>query len=211
MNEEHLEDLREPAQTGAEAGTAQERAPSSGGAAPEFTGPQPEDSRERDARGLFLPGNRTGRKGGRPPGSFDLVSVARKRAKKAGIDLRGELWSALLAMIEAAKLGDTNAARIVFERLAKPLDKAPTVELHLEQTLALGPTPPADGELSQYLEKLQSIAKGMGLLPGEAPPAAEATPAQLPAARAAELAPLPRPADRAHRPLALPAPRPRVD
>lgn len=137
----------------------------------------------RDGAGRFARGNPGGP--GRPKGSIDLIALARRRSKSEGYDLRQALWEALRAMIEAARKGDSNAARIVFERLCTPVDRGAAVEVNV--ATHFGPPVPAGADLLNYTRTLGKLAEELFAepAPNEAPAAAPALPEARP-----QLAPL---------------------
>lgn len=84
---------------------------------------------KRSASGQFARGNRSG---GRPKGTLDFRKVVEQKAKEKGVDLAGEVWEVLCALLVKAKGGDTRAAQIVLERLCGPV----AIEFAADETLA---------------------------------------------------------------------------
>lgn len=125
-------------------------------------------TRERDERGRLLKGHSL--RGGRPPGSIDLLRLAKKRAKREGRDVFQAVYEALLALMDAAKSGDVRAAEVLLRHLATPLEKH-SVAIQLEQNLALsqqvqaGPPVPSGADLGAYLARLTEL--GSQLLAGQ--------------------------------------------
>lgn len=74
----------------------------------------PADSRsDRDERGLFLPGNSIAKLGGRPRG-IDFRKLVQE-FRKAALD--GDLQQVYESMLDRAKAGDVQAAKLLLDRL----------------------------------------------------------------------------------------------
>ena len=72
--------------------------------------------RIRDDKGLYLEGNPGGP--GRKPGiKVDFREAVRIRAKEIGVDIRKELGTMAMLLLNKAKAGDVAAAKFVTERL----------------------------------------------------------------------------------------------
>lgn len=75
-------------------------------------------SEDRGSNGRFVKGWRGGP--GRPPG-IDFRKVVEERAAAAGVSIEEAMWDIYLAMVERAKGGDVNAAKLILERLCAPV------------------------------------------------------------------------------------------
>jgi hypothetical protein len=71
------------------------------------------DAANRDERGLFRKGHKLG---GRPRG-LDLKVLVREKSEEAGLDFPGALFEVVRALIERAKGGDPQAAKLLFDKL----------------------------------------------------------------------------------------------
>ena len=83
---------------------------------------------KRGSGGRFAKGTKAG---GRPKGTLDFRKVVEQKAKEKGVDLAGEVWEVLCALLVKAKGGDTRAAQIVLERLCGPV----AIELEEDESL----------------------------------------------------------------------------
>lgn len=151
----------------------------------------------RDSLGRFRPGNAIGKGYGRPKGSYDLLAIARRRAREEGLDLRAELWRVVLVLLRAAQEGDTTAAKLVLDRLAGPVEKG--TELSVSVSQITGPVPPPVGDLPAYARELARLAEKFS-----APQVAKPEPACDPWAE--QLAEAPAAPVEAERPAAEPIP-----
>lgn len=108
--------------------------------------------RNRDARGLFLPGNSCGRV--TRPRRVDLVQAAVEWAERNGTSLRHELGETIGRLFADAKAGNTHAARVLLDKLGSDdsLAAAFSVEfsdterrVRLQAILSAAATRPAEG------------------------------------------------------------------
>lgn len=86
--------------------------------APSPNGP----NRDRDDRGRFLPGNRGG------PGNPHGGRVARLRSALLGAVSEADVHEVIAALVERAKAGDVQAARLVLERVLGPSEALDLLE-----------------------------------------------------------------------------------
>ena len=97
-------------------------------------GNEAEESRERDEKGWFLPGNQVGLGYGRPKGSkVDFMTVCRAKAKEAGLELEDMVWAVGKAMFKAAMEGDAACAKIILDRACGAVEKMPAVAVQINQ------------------------------------------------------------------------------
>lgn len=116
-------------------------------------------SGDRDAKGLFLPGHAV-KSPGRPPGSLDLMAVARKKAREHGVDLEEMLWQVVAGMQVAAMGGDSKAAALLLDRFCGVLEKAAGVEVNINNgTVNNGPPEPTTRELGAYITRLGELGE----------------------------------------------------
>ena len=128
---------------------------------------QSDEIRRNPATGKFLPGTKPGP--GRPHGSINIFRACKIRARREGMDLRDMVWDAAKGLYEAAMSGDAAAAKVLFDRLGGPVEKAPEVNVNVATAIQTGPPAPAEPrELGSYLAKLNEIAAQQGLMGGEA-------------------------------------------
>lgn len=112
---------------------------------------------QRSENGRFLPGHTLGI-GGRPPGSLDLMKVARQKAKEHGRDLETMLWQVIEGMHAAAREGDTKAAALLLDRFCGVLAKEAGVEVNINNgTVNNGPPEPTTRELGAYFDRLAEL------------------------------------------------------
>lgn len=116
--------------------------------------------------GKFLTGTAAGP--GRPHGSINIFRACKIRARREGMDLRDMVWNAAKGLYEAAMSGDAAAAKVLFDRLGGPVEKAPEVQVNVAAAIQAGPPAPAEPrELGAYLQRLNEIAAQQGLLKAE--------------------------------------------
>lgn len=86
--------------------------PDAFGRVPPAPAPEP-----RDPRGRFVPGCTPGP--GRPKGStaIDLRAVVARASESEGFNIDQALWAVVRALCDAAQGGDTQAAKLLFDRL----------------------------------------------------------------------------------------------
>jgi len=70
---------------------------------------------DRDERGRYLPGHRNPGPG--RPRAIDLRALAEQMSEDEGLDLRAALWRVLKSLLREAERGDTQAARLVLDKL----------------------------------------------------------------------------------------------
>jgi hypothetical protein len=98
----------------------------------------------------------------------NIFQACKIRARREGLDLRDMVWQAAKGLYQAALEGDAAAAKILFDRLGGPVEKAPEVQVNVANVAASGPPPPASvGDLSTYVSKLNEVAAQQGLLKAE--------------------------------------------
>lgn len=112
---------------------------------------------QRGGDGRFLPGHTLGI-GGRPPGSLDLMAVARKKAREHGVDLEEMLWQVVVGMQVAAMGGDSKAAALLLNRFCGVLAKEAGVQVNVNAgTINNGPPEPTTRELGVYINRLHEL------------------------------------------------------
>lgn len=84
----------------------------------------------RDAGGRFLPGH-PGLPGGGRPRRRDAFSIASERAELSGLDLEGEVFEVIQALIAEAKTGDPAAARLALSYLCGEPDAKGGVSINV--------------------------------------------------------------------------------
>lgn len=115
-------------------------------------------SADRGERGRFLPGHSV-KSPGRPPGSLDLMAVARKKAREHGVDLEDMLWTVIAGLQAAAAEGDTKAAALLLDRFCGVLAKEAGVEVNINNgTVNNGPPEPTTRELGVYMQRLGELS-----------------------------------------------------
>jgi hypothetical protein len=124
----------------------------------------------RDEQGRFLPGH-CGNPQGRPRG-IDIRAEAIKRASESGRDLAAELAEVVDALLEQAKLGDVQAAKLLFDKLGLE-EKHPLISVDLrDQTgapTAIDPEAAAGPQASDdviLVTLLEMTRVGAELFPG---------------------------------------------
>lgn len=114
-------------------------------------------SGDRDEKGLFLPGHAV-KSPGRPPGSLDLMAVARKKAREHGVDLEEMLWQVVAGMQVAAMGGDSKAAALLLDRFCGVLAKEAGVQVNVNAgTITNGPPEPTTRDLGAYFGRLGEL------------------------------------------------------
>lgn len=120
--------------------------------------------------GRFLPGHPGGP--GRPAG-FDVRLLARRMAKKEGVDLEEAIWSVVKKLLADALRGNIRAASLALRQLALPQPKDAGVVVNVANQAnagASGPPVPTGVELHEYVERLAEITRELGVegpSPGE--------------------------------------------
>lgn len=107
----------------------------------------------RDERGRMLPGH-TANPNGRPR-KIDLMRLARERfaQEEEGTTLEDAMWMVVRAMLAKGALGDTQAAKLVFEHFAERPDD---IQLLAAAAATRGPKPPKDP--TAFLEQMRRTA-----------------------------------------------------
>jgi hypothetical protein len=103
--------------------------------------------------GRFVKGNPGGP--GRPRGALDLMTIARRGAKKDDQDLDILVWEAVKGLAARAKKGDPAAARELLNRLCGTVEKGSDVEVNVGiDARQPGPPLPNNRDLANWLEEL---------------------------------------------------------
>lgn len=123
---------------------------------------------EHDERGKFRKGNTLCRKGGRRPGTPNVLTAARRFAKSRGMSLSEALQNVLASAYDAAVSGDKDrmsGAKLFLERTVGPvLRDAVNVNMTQQQAQgalpqSTGPQPPKGKQLLEWAEKLRELAE----------------------------------------------------
>lgn len=121
---------------------------------------EPKDGQEqeetgRDHLGRFRPGN-SGNPKGRPR-QIDFIAAVHKHADAEGVDLGLAAWEVSQALLEKARAGDSQAAKLWLDRCCG-IQKQ---ELDLNHTgeINRGPSLPSDADMQDWLDKLQERSR----------------------------------------------------
>lgn len=128
-------------------------------------------SPERDEKGRLLPGAKLGKLGGRPKGSLNLLTIARKKAEESGTPLEERLWEAIEALFERVKnTGDPAAAKLLFNRLCGAVpDTSVAIDarsINMESPRT-GPPVPSRQEMVKYLNELAATSARLAQVENE--------------------------------------------
>jgi len=117
---------------------------------------QPDDNGRDSATGRFTVGNSGGP--GRPSGALDFMSICRRRAREADLDLEALVWAAARGLFLKASKGDASAAKIILDRTCGLLEKG--LELNVDaRSVTIGPPVPQGGDFVDYVRKLGEVAE----------------------------------------------------
>lgn len=93
------------------------------GGVPPTNGGVPSGPPDRDSSGRLLPGNKLsaayGRLGGRPKAQiqYDFRAIVTAEAAKNGVTIETAVWGVFVSMLNRARNGDVQAAKLVLDRL----------------------------------------------------------------------------------------------
>lgn len=99
---------------------------------------------------------------------YDVVGIVREVAKDRGIDIEERIFDVIEALLDVAAEGKEKPAKEVLDRLCGPSNK-PRAEINITaENVRLGPSPPPEADLEDYVAKVVQVMERIGLDTGDA-------------------------------------------